>query len=178
MTDEPKKRNGEWSEVTSEVIHIAESLIHDHFPFLKQARILFLFRKEAQKTEGKNVIGHCEKVSEKLQVHLEYDFLIWLSEEDYADFSMAQREALIDHELMHCSIGENGWTTRPHDFEGFSDEIARHGLWSADLREADTAINQWRQVVLPGAEVTLTYRGKVVTTTGEMLGRLANELGD
>jgi predicted metallopeptidase len=174
MSEKPEPQ-GDWSEASSEVLTIARGLIHRHFPYLKDARICFLFRKEAQKNKGKTVIGHCEKVSSKLQTVFEYDFLIWLSEEHYQRMSGAQREALIDHELLHCWIGEAGYTTRDHDVELFFDEIERHGLWSTDLRQTDAAIDSWWQQALPGTEYIRTRHGTVDTVSGEIMDRIGND---
>ena len=168
-----------WSEASPSVLHFAENLIHNFHPALKAARIAFVFRSEAQKMGERWILGQCTKVPVKFQPYLEYDFLIWLSEEDYVKMDDLQREALIDHELCHCKFGTNGWTVRPHDIQEFSDVIRRHGVWSPDIRRIESAFEDYKQSGLPGSEtVTLSVVGKVVTITGAELEHAAKALAD
>lgn len=47
----------------------------------------------------------------------------------------AQRKALIDHELSHVVMNDEGnWTTVPHDVEDFIGVIRRRGLWREDVK--------------------------------------------
>lgn len=170
----------EWSEAPNSVIHTAENLIKNFYPWLESARIAFVFRSKAQKLGDRFILGQCTKVPAKFQPYLEYDYIIWLSETDYSDMDDLRREALIDHELMHCKYGKNGWTIRPHDIQEFSDVIERHGVWSPDVRRAKRAIDAYETQRLPGMLVdtmtTLGHAGKVVTMTGAELERAAKAL--
>lgn len=48
--------------------------------------------------------------------------------------SDAQRVALVDHELCHCTVNEDGVPTLlHHDVEEFGQVVERHGLWKPDL---------------------------------------------
>lgn len=170
-----------FSEAPKSVIHIAEALIRQYHPWLQEANIAFVMRSEAQKRGNRMILGSTSKVPAKVQVLAEYDFLIWLSETDYEAMSDAQREALIDHELMHCKRSRDGlgWSLREHDVQEFTEIIQRHGLWTHDLRSMDAAIQAYKQGdLLAGAQVTLSGAGKVVTLTREQLERAAHAIGD
>ncbi|MCU1356411.1 MAG: hypothetical protein JWM89_1829 [Acidimicrobiales bacterium] len=46
-----------------------------------------------------------------------------------------QRVALVDHELHHCQVDEDGRPyMRPHDIEEFDEILARYGPWKSDVR--------------------------------------------
>lgn len=187
-----------WTEASSSVIKFAENLIENFHPILKEARIAFVFREKAQKQGERYILGQCTKVPEKFQPYLEYDYIIWLSEEDYAEMDDLRREALIDHELCHCKFsGQTGtWGIRPHDIQEFSDVIERHGIWSPDIRRIKSAIEKYEAQTLPGLlvdsmekfvnatgkigadSVTLSSNGKVVTLSGEELDRAAKALAE
>jgi hypothetical protein len=129
----------EWEEASQEVIHIAEGLIRKHHRHIEMlhANICFVFRKDAQKNKGHTVLGHCEKISEKMRVFQDYHFLIWLSKADWERMTSEQREALIDHELCHIRLSGGGLTVVGHDFEEFYEIIQRHGFWDQRLKRID-----------------------------------------
>lgn len=145
---------------------IGAALISKHHLHLHEANICWLFVDPPTKSRGKVVHGRASKVSAKTAALLEtvlgrpvaegeqvYDFLVEISEESWLAASPREREALVDHELMHCwwkwdertvidGGGEKvkekvwtGWAMRSHDVEEFSAIVDRHGMWSADLVE-------------------------------------------
>jgi len=169
-----------WSEAPQSIIHAAEELIRQYHPWLNEARIAFVMRSEAQK-KG-HVLGQASKVPEKMQPYLEYDFLIWLSEKDVAGMANSEIEALIDHELCHCAknLATDGWKLREHDIQEFAEIISRHGLWSADLRRMDKAVEIYQQGnLLKDTEITMSDgRGRVVSMTGDQLKRASELTGE
>lgn len=169
-----------WSEAPQSVIHTAEELIRQYHPDLEEAQIAFVMRSEPQKRGPRYILGSACKVPQKMQPYLEYDFLIWLSESDYTNMSDAEREALIDHELCHCSQNGDGWTLLDHDIQEFAAIIARHGLWTTDLRRMDKAVEIYRQEKFPlrDAEITFSGGGKVTTMTGAELDKAVSAMGD
>lgn len=161
---------------SSEVIHLAESLIDQYHLPLMQARIAFVFQDEATETDGRVELGKTSKVQPKMQPYMEYDFLIVLAEDKWTEMSSNAREALIDHELSHCGGDEaNGWKLRHHDIEEFREVLERHGAWNAGL---STDLRSIMQPGLPGTE-TITMRtdkGTVATLTGRQLGLLSKRV--
>lgn len=129
----------EWEEASPEVLHTANALIRQHHRHIEalDAKICFVFRKEAQMNKGRAVLGHVEKISEKMKVFQDYDFLIWVSRQDWERMTSEQREALIDHELCHIKLGSNGLSVVGHDFEEFYEIIQRHGLWDQRLKRIE-----------------------------------------
>ncbi len=63
---------------------------------------------------------------------------------DWRLLTEAQREALVDHELMHCMVGKNGWALRGHDVEEVRDIIECHGFWKPDLQQFADAVEPLR----------------------------------
>jgi hypothetical protein len=167
-----------WSEASPSVLHFARNLIHNFHPHLQDARIAFVFRSEAQKQGARLILGQACKVPAKMQPFLEYDFLIWISEEDYMKMDDIQREAIIDHELCHCTLGIDGWKMRPHDIQEFTAVIERHGIYSMDVCRVEKAIETYKQSGLPGSEtIEISALGQVVTLTGAQLDRAARAIG-
>lgn len=141
----------EWSEASSSVLHTAQEIIEKYHPHLAEASIAFVFRSEAGSSMGKFVIAKASKFPEKLKplVDTDYDFLIWVSEEDWNKFDYEKRCALIDHELCHCGGNiDDGWTMVAHDVEEFSEIIERHGLWRKELNDMVDAAEKYTQLKL------------------------------
>ncbi len=168
----------EWKEATQEVINIAEQIIQEYYQYLEQARIAFVFRDEAQSQNGRTVIGAAAKVPAKMQPYMEFDFLIWLAEDEYKKLTYEGRSALIDHQLAHCSIGDSGWKIRPHDIEDFSFIIERRGLYSRDLQHADAMIEKYKQNSLfemgRNLEIIQSHVLEVSRTTKGSVGTITN----
>lgn len=147
--DEPEFL-GDWAEADPSVIHIAQQMIQAHHPWLRSAKIGFLYRKEAPLKNGKYTLGQAQKVNSRLQPFMDYDFLIWIAKDAWDRMESARREALIDHELCHCVMGDNGWKVRGHEIEEFSEIIERHGFWTYDLMKVQKIAVE--QAHLPGLE--------------------------
>lgn len=174
--------NVKWTEAAQSVLSTAQNLIDNFHPVLSRARICFVFRSEAQKQGNRMIVGGACKVPDKMQPFLEYDFLIWLSEEDYTGMDDLRREALIDHELCHCAGDPiNGWKLRPHDIQEFSDVIKRHGVWSSDVMAAKIAIDYYQTQTLPGLMIDSLSKldmptGTVFTVKGRELDKASMAL--
>lgn len=165
----------EWEEASPSVIHIAEQLIDQYHPWLRDARIGFVFRDKAQPSAGRLILAQAQKVTAKLQVYLEFDFLIWISKEDWeGKLTDTQREALIDHELCHCvkRLDNDTWAIRPHDVQEFWQIIERHGLWSSDLINGRESMERAIQAELPLGQVERA--GTVASVSLKNIG----DLGD
>ena len=132
-----------WSKAPNHVLDTVKRLIDLHHEPLQDARIGVIMRSEAPRTGGRVVLGKTEKVSSKAQVHVPYDFIIWLSDDQYRLLAPFQREALIDHELCHCQwdMG-NGASIRPHDVEEFTEILQRYGYWWPRAEEVAGAAQQ------------------------------------
>jgi hypothetical protein len=132
----------EWTEVTNEVLDIAKEIIDLYHPFLKEARIGFVFRDTTGTSSGKEVVAKTSKVPEKYKPYMDLDFFIWIAEDFWTDLSLERCQALIDHELCHCGLGDNGWIMIGHDVEEFGVILERYGLWNRDLFNAGKAMQK------------------------------------
>jgi hypothetical protein len=126
-----------------EVADIARELIKKYHSALGEAKIVYLFRDKAPKSKGKVVWGTTKKTSPIEKALTGYDFVIWVSEDIWVGIDANKKHALVDHELSHCGLDENGnWTTLEHDFTGFNAVLRRYGYWSGDLKRMKKSIEQ------------------------------------
>lgn len=86
---------------------------------MRDARIGILFRETVAFSRGNPVLCHAQKTPEMLKVYLDYDFIIWIAADAYADMKLNQRRALLDHVLCHCKMVEGAATMVGHDVEEF-----------------------------------------------------------
>jgi len=140
---------------------IAEEMIpkfHDH---LSRSRIEYVFLSETPNTKGKELYGRARKkggLDAFLAAQLESEpadfFVIEFSKPIWDQLTKNQKHALVDHELSHCWLDEEGaLKILPHDVEEFSGVIKRHGLWRPDIEHfAEIAAKHVRQLDLPMAE--------------------------
>jgi hypothetical protein len=143
----------EWSKVPDDVLKLAQDIIWEHHPELTEFAIGFIFRSEASISGGKMVLGQASKVTGKYSPFIDLDGLVWLAADVWTTLSMHQKRALIDHELCHFEVNQEGaLTMRGHDIEEFKCIIERYGLWKSDLIAFAPAVIQASQVRLPGFE--------------------------
>lgn len=128
---------------TSDVIDLVESTLRRYHGHLEDCNIGILFRDEAPANGANFTLGMTKKVSDEARAAgLDYHFIIWFAEDCWGRLTPSQREALVDHELMHCIWDENKKKSaiRQHDFEEFNAIIARHGLWWPGAQETRQAL--------------------------------------
>lgn len=65
-----------FQEADALLVDMAQDLIKQHHPWLKDARIGFMYRSEASGKGRHKTIGHARKVTEEMQVFLDFDFII------------------------------------------------------------------------------------------------------
>lgn len=128
---------------------------HTHLIDNGHVRIEYLFRSEAQETNGRTVWGKarkvssinaflalpkdeaCEDIAEAPEI--EPFFVIEIAADVWGTITAKQRVALVDHELSHCRIKHNNQDgnvvlfVAPHDVEEFQGVIRRHGLYKSDV---------------------------------------------
>jgi hypothetical protein len=134
-----------------EVEEIALRLIKKYYPELSASdiRIEYVFRSEALKTRGKQVLGKARKVT-GLNAHLAQRdgdesefFVLEIAADIWKLLTAAQQEALVDHELMHFVVKEDfTLAIRAHDLEEFATIVRRHGLWQPDVEFFAKAVQE------------------------------------
>ena len=120
---------------------MAESLIKDHHKRLQGANIAYVLRLGPWQNKGQLTLGSAKKCSALEKFLTGYDFIMQINSDAWyaangVPNGIEWRKGLIDHELMHMGKNEEGdWTTYPHDYTVFKQEIVRHGAWKEDMRE-------------------------------------------
>ena len=147
----------EWRKAPQTVIDIAKDIIKQYHSDLAEARIAFVMRSTALRSGGKLVLGKARKVTDEQQVHIPYDFVIWLASDMWHTLTPIQKQALIDHELSHCEWDcSEGASVRGHDVEEFTHIIERYGFWWPGAEPFESAVTQ--AMLIP---VERTGRGSV-----------------
>jgi hypothetical protein len=105
--------------------------------------------------DGRLTLGKCKKATDLDRELAPYDFVILLNQDFWQNGRVtdAQRQALLDHELMHaaCVYDEQGtikvdergrtcYRVRKHDLEEFADIVTRHGCYKRDIEDFAQAL--------------------------------------
>lgn len=131
--------------------NIAKKLIKSlpELEYIKNSnvKIAYLASDLEKKKDRKIVFADCTKVSERYKWCCNYDFFITVYEQNCISFNEQQFEILINHELHHVGICEEGnepsYYIVPHDIEEFWDIINKHGLeWSVCQEETTQTVEQ------------------------------------
>jgi hypothetical protein len=147
-----------------EVKDMAERLIPKYHAHLRSwaEEIRYVFRNEAQVSKGRTVWGKAHKITGMpcyLATNAPGDanafddvppppadmFVMEVAADIWEKLTARQREALVDHELMHFTIemDDNAGLVRGirgHDVEEFREVVERHGAWKPDLAEFAEAL--------------------------------------
>ena len=116
-------------------------------------------------TDGHVRLGKCVKVTELYREFADFNFIIVLNREVWADpeFTKQKKIALMDHELCHAAPAydeDTGyqkmdaanrlvWRVRRHDIEEFRSVVAHHGCYKADLEKfAETLLQKQGSLLL------------------------------
>lgn len=98
-----------------------------------EATIVYLSSEHEKTSDGKAVLGQCEKIQDKYKWAIPCDFTITLFEPNIEDLTEEQIRIVILHELLHVGIridkdGEEEYYVKPHDVEDFRMLIERYGI--------------------------------------------------
>lgn len=121
-----------YSKAPEEMVELVATIVEEHHEHLDGMSIAVICRDKAAKRHGRVIYATAGKMSKKINVFLEkpYSFIIIVALDEWEELEYKQRVALIDHELCHCQVDEDG---KPkivgHDLEEFACIIRRHGAW-------------------------------------------------
>ena len=127
-------------EAAPEVEKIAIQCIGDHHSHLVEANIKYLFRRGKWSSQDRETWGKAYKASDRDKFLSGYDFILAINITVWSQLKGDQRIALVDHELSHCSRGDDDkagnpmWYIRGHDLEDFVPVVRRYGPWNEDAR--------------------------------------------
>lgn len=145
------------SVVGQPIYKLLRELVKSYHEHLVDARIALAWCTSWRPdVDGRVTLGKCKKASDLDRELSAHDFVILLRKSWWQDLTTtpAQRAALLDHELCHASVrcdertgdpvlderGRKVYRTRKHDWEEFTDVIARHGIYTRDMELAAAAI--------------------------------------
>lgn len=122
-----------------EVYELAAAIISAHHTHLLPVRIEYAFVSPTPKNKGKMIAGSARILRglSSLWASEEGDefFAIVLAQDIWERADEYFRRALLDHELCHCKVTDEGkLVTVGHDVEEFAEIVTRHGLWQQDLQ--------------------------------------------
>lgn len=129
-----------------EVADIVDQYMKYHAE-LVGARIACVFKEKATMSDGRPLVGKIGKVPPKYQplMEEEFDYLIEVGADAWAELDNAQKEAWVDHILEHAygseneKTGEMAWKLRTPELVGFPCVINRHGVsWMQGLAKIAT----------------------------------------
>ena len=134
-----------------DLVAIARQLQERHdatFAHLNECRVVYLWKREGGKSNGKETHGKCQKPSPLVKFLTGgdsggADFIIWLAADHLTnhEYTRLQVEAILFHEMLHTSLDEPEEVGKPakakivaHDVEAFELEVEVYGLWRLELR--------------------------------------------
>lgn len=131
-------------------------------PGCEEFRIEYLWKRTGGKSSGSVTLGKCNKISGLTLYFGKVDFVIWLAADHCRDREGINFSALMFHELLHVDQDENGQPAlRAHEFEGFSAEIERFGIWRESMRPIAKA---FQESLFPDEQRSTPGNGAAATT--------------
>lgn len=130
------------------VAEVAHPLIAAHHSHLSDVPIVYIFRDPAAVARGRVVLGRARRVAglnaflaalaagEAAEDDAEDHsfFVMEIALEEWEGATRAERAAVVDHELCHFGVTDEGdLEIRGHDLEEFDAVVRRHGLWREDV---------------------------------------------
>jgi hypothetical protein len=137
----------EFYDASEDLESLARDIIQEHHSHLVEANIKYLFRTGAWEAKKRDTWGQAKKVGKEVNFLTGYDFIVTIHRDVWEQLSPEHKQALLDHELQHCSAGTDDagnkvWYIQGHDVEDFHAIIRRHGFWSPALRKMEGLLNQ------------------------------------
>jgi hypothetical protein len=119
------------------------------FKHLRDYRFEVLWRAKGGTRAGEPVIAHSAVMGGLGRFYGQAHFLIWFAADNCKEHKLTLEDyrSAMHHELCHCGIKVNDSEgtekpTRRNGIEVFPEELARFGLWRADLQKVSDAMAQ------------------------------------
>lgn len=152
---------------SADIEKVAFEVIKKYHPALAQLRIAYLVRYGSWSSKGRDTWAKVFKASDRDRLLHKYDYVLVVNAEVWAALDGPTREALIDHELSHIGMDENGqWKMFGHDLEDFIAVVRRRGAWMEEARRYLEAAEAHQQEQLkfdffePERELRLVKEGR------------------
>lgn len=137
---------------SQDLAHVGEMLIKTcpEFAHLAGIDVLYFWQRKGGMDNGQIALGRCKKTSGLMRLISGAEFLVTVSADHARERGLTnwQLEALLHHELCHADSDvddKTGYTIsklRGHDWEGFTDNVGRYGLWDTVEVRAARAFEQ------------------------------------
>lgn len=117
-----------------DMLAVFGQVLMQYFPEKAHDRIAVLTRDTAVEAgPGQSTIAACGVNPDP---DAEFECIFWFSMEAWQLLDARGRQAMIFHELTHCSHDEEGRPyLKPHDAGVFNDEIKIFGIWWEDAQK-------------------------------------------
>lgn len=143
-----------FEDVSSEVTNLANEIQNEFFPELRNVNIKYLFDLKKRMSNGKLVLGRCQKTNDLLKYfsideapgNEGYDYIIYLDKCAWDNIERNDKIRLLRHEIRHINIDDeakNPFKIVDHDVTDFYEEIE---LNSDDPRWASRVVNLADQI--------------------------------
>lgn len=130
---------------------IGQRLIRDYkeFAHLRELTVVFLWKREGGEKQGQSKLAYCYKPNGMVKHFSGAEWVIWVAADhcEAHELTRQQIESLLHHELCHASFKlDKAENVKPavagHDWDGFTANIKRYGLWQENLKLAAQAFAQ------------------------------------
>ncbi len=123
-----------FEDVSDSVVRLADEIQEDYFPELVNVKIKFLFDLKKRMSNGKVVLGRCQKTTDVVKYFTigesggdeGYHYIIYLDKCAWDNIERTDQIRLIRHEMRHIEYdidAKNPYKIQPHDIEDFAEEI-------------------------------------------------------
>lgn len=150
----------EYEEAEQEIVDLANELIQERHPHLRQSRILYIMYDNEINYRGKEVPGRVYKVHDREKVKIKNDLEIVISRPYWEQAEEQGKEkAAMDWLLCFCTIGSEAgtWTTQEPDFYGFYSNVDRFGMWDRSLITLEQKLRRQKLPFEPEEEESFAY---------------------
>jgi putative metallopeptidase len=132
---------------------MVRQLIEKHHKHLERATVLCLGKPKASKRGDRAIVAKARKVTKAMNALLkgsdvgEAHYLIEVGLDVWKGLDREKKRIALDVALMYLTGQDDkgSWGTTWPDFEGFNEEVRRHGAWRAEL---ELAAKEFRQLTL------------------------------
>ena len=130
-------------EITHEIDRLANLVIEEFHPHLKDARISYLYRTGRWESKGRVEIGRALVAPAPWKALTGYDVLIVVNKEVYHNYDEKGRIAQLDHifsfisKAKFYSNGQASYQTANPDIYEFSAVVLRHNVFFSNLDALD-----------------------------------------
>jgi hypothetical protein len=123
---------------TPEMVESVKRIVAECHRRLDGARIAVIMRDKGGERGGRKVMAKAAMPTPAMEPLLreKFSFILCIAQDAWEVADPKQRDAMLDHELCHCAIDDDGPFIRPHDLEEFADVIERRGFWRLDHEES------------------------------------------